>query len=206
MAKPLCVVLGGGEYPRPFQQSGFATVCTNRFTSELADADLVVFTGGSDVNPKLYGVKEIHPHTHFDKQRDLIDVAAFNAWKHHKGVKFAGICRGSQFLYAMMGGQLQQHIVGHGIAGTHNLHLVQGPKKGMEIEITSTHHQCWNLAHKPNGFTLMGLGPNGIPEVGLIQQHHMPECLLVQGHPEYMSTTSAGFQYYLELVEWFYNL
>jgi gamma-glutamyl-gamma-aminobutyrate hydrolase PuuD len=194
----LCVVLGGGDYPRPFKEFGFDVVCTNKFAPELADASLVVFTGGEDVDPALYGVEDVHPATRFSKYRDLQDVAAFKAWSNTP-TKFAGICRGSQFLYAIRGGQLIQDIGGHANGSDHLIKVVDGPRRGQRFTVSSTHHQCWSNAHSPANFSLLAVGPNNVPEAGILGNR----TLLVQFHPEYMAGDSACFNYYQELLTWF---
>ena len=69
--------------------------------------DLVVFCGGTDVSPELYGA-ERDPHTQpSDFARDAKEKAAF---EHFKDVPKVGICRGAQLLNVLSGGQMIQHI------------------------------------------------------------------------------------------------
>ena len=64
-------------------------------TSDMTEADIVLFTGGEDVNPALYN-KCKHPTTHFNEKRDKAEVSVF---RKIKPTQLAlGICRGSQFL------------------------------------------------------------------------------------------------------------
>ena len=60
-------------------------------TSNIKEADIVLFTGGEDVNPALYGANR-HYSTHFNEERDKKEVAIF---KKIKPTQLAlGICRG----------------------------------------------------------------------------------------------------------------
>lgn len=60
-------------------------------TSNMAEADIVLFTGGEDVNPDLYKTRP-HPTTGFNKERDKAEVSVF---RKIKPTQLAiGICRG----------------------------------------------------------------------------------------------------------------
>lgn len=118
-----------------FQQEGATLV------SHLDMADIVVWTGGSDVNPALYG-EEKHPSTAFDAKRDEFEKACYK----RAGLKLkVGICRGGQFLNVMNGGSLWQDVDGHAIAGEHPMQY-ELPLGGQgvlsrTVLVTSTHHQ-----------------------------------------------------------------
>lgn len=99
----------------------------------LANSDLIVFTGGADVNPRMYGSPR-HVLTNFSDFRDDHDKAVYEIAKINK-IPMVGVCRGSQFLTVMQGGSLIQHVTGH--LGTHFMHT----SKGKAFLVTSTHHQ-----------------------------------------------------------------
>lgn len=103
---------------------------------DINDADLAVFTGGSDVNPEMYNQHK-HTSTYFDNERDMKEKEYFNAC-YEQGLPMVGICRGAQFLNVMNGGRLYQDVDGHAIPGVHNAWL-----KGaiLPVDVTSTHHQ-----------------------------------------------------------------
>lgn len=168
-------------------------------TSDMKEADIVLFTGGEDVSPSLYKTRP-HPTTMCNKERDKAEVSVF---KKIKPTQLAlGICRGSQFLCVMNGGKLVQNVRNHGLYGTHG--ITDGE---IEYEITSTHHQMqypYNL-NKENYDVLFRAsnlrspyhyeGGNvdattimekGEPEIVLYHKEGMPKCLAIQGHPEYM--------------------
>lgn len=109
--------------------------------SSLDKADTVVWTGGADVDPKLYG-EDKHPKTHMEPQRDKFEQACwFRA--QEKGKFCVGICRGGQFLNVMNGGTLWQHVDGHAM-GDHIMNYRVKHQNGAEVRqflVTSTHHQ-----------------------------------------------------------------
>lgn len=117
------------EFAEMFARSG----C--QWASSLATSDLVVFTGGPDVNPKLYGEK-LHKKTHFDIKRDDRDMQLYaDALK--LGVPMIGICRGAQFLWVMNGGGLYQDVDGH--VGKHPIRDAIAHET--IDNVSSTHHQ-----------------------------------------------------------------
>lgn len=152
------------------------------------DKEVLVFTGGSDVSPYLYG-EEPHASTITNSERDLEEVKIF---KENKNVLKIGICRGSQFLTVMSGGKLFQHINNH--QGIHEIETSSGEKYMMP----STHHQMMDpseakhnlIAWTPNrssfyeGSDNQKLKPLEVdPEIV-----YYPETnsLCIQGHPEYL--------------------
>ena len=98
-------------------------------------ADLVVFWGGEDVNPKMYGEKaNKFVHSNTGNGRDQREAAIYRRAVANKQA-ILGICRGSQFVTVMNGGSLLQHVDGH----TED-HSVQD-MFGNDYMATSTHHQ-----------------------------------------------------------------
>lgn len=100
----------------------------------IEDSNLVLFTGGEDVSPSLYG-EPVGKKTSFNIKRDLFEMDMYDkAVKLNKPM--LGICRGSQFLCVMNGGRLVQD--------QENRHFVHPIKTwdGRLLNITSTHHQA----------------------------------------------------------------
>jgi hypothetical protein len=108
----------------------------------IDEADFVLFTGGEDVSPDLYGEIKLNK-TFSNPIRDQREALIY----HHcveTGIPMAGICRGGQFLNVMNKGTLWQDIDGHAIGGSHLMEeiLPKGMKrKPRLIPVTSTHHQ-----------------------------------------------------------------
>lgn len=59
---------------------------------DIKEADLVLFTGGEDVDPSLYGHSK-HPKTYSNLKRDLEEKKIFESIDPNKQVCL-GICRG----------------------------------------------------------------------------------------------------------------
>ena len=162
----------------------------------MEEADVVLFTGGEDVTPSLYGCKK-HSTTYCNPNRDREEKEVFN--KIREDQLALGICRGSQFLCVMNGGLLVQNVFGHALGRTH---AISDGK--MAYHITSTHHQMqypFNLnaedydilfrsfnqlsaEYEGDKIEASKLLENGEPEIVLYHKEGFPKCLAVQGHPE----------------------
>jgi len=116
--------------------------------------DGVVFSGGSDLDPELYGA-EAHPETSGIRQeRDRAELALLTA-ALARDMPVLAICRGSQVLNVALGGDLEQHVperVGHDghklVTGTFSEHEVEAvpgtclaPIVGGRRAVKSHHHQ-----------------------------------------------------------------
>ena len=104
-------------------------------------ADIVIFQGGEDINPALYGEKP-HPECgNPNDRRDAVELAIYEALD--KAQYRVGICRGAQFLNVMNGGKLWQHIQGHG--ATHELLYKNEKGVNRAYLVSSTHHQMMRI-------------------------------------------------------------
>ena len=126
---------------------------------DMKDAQVVLFTGGEDINPELYGCKK-HPSTWFNTKRDQFEVESFK--KVASDQLCVGVCRGFQLFSAMYGGKLAQDVSGHWCGRSHSIN------EGDGID--------------PKFFSMFGE-----PEVALFHREGLPTCLGVQGHPEMMA-------------------
>ncbi len=117
--------------------------------TDMSKSDLVVFSGGEDVSPHLYG-KKAHPSTLSNPRRDKFEKEEFDkALALNKPM--LGICRGAQFLCVMAGGILIQHQ--HNPDHFHPMRT----KENTQIRVTSSHHQAqfpWYLDRKD--FKMLG--------------------------------------------------
>lgn len=129
--KTFWVSSGNPEYVELMTKAGF------KQTSSLVVADIVVFTGGSDVDPMLYGEERL-PTTGFSLARDKEDTVV---WRCAKDKIKVGICRGGQFLNVMNGGKLWQHVNRH----TQD-HVLTDEFTGRTVNVSSTHHQMFRPA------------------------------------------------------------
>lgn len=159
------------------------------------EADLVVFAGGDDVSPELYGerIENRHQQTHFNRQRDVDDVKLFIKCVE-EGIPMFGVCRGLQFLHAGNGGRLYQHVDGH--HGDHSIWDINGKRN--VAKVSSVHHQMCIYDPKIDGAELLATGHTSNTRWKNAAIHDKGksadvEALFyrntasfgVQGHPEY---------------------
>lgn len=192
---------------RPFFEFFAKARCTKADTPETAD--LVVFVGGSDVNPALYGAQR-HETTYFDSAQDEQDMKLFKTC-YDLGIPMLGVCRGAQFLHVMHGGKLYQDVDNH--VGAHTMYDVR--KKKIIHNVSSVHHQMC-IANQEGGMEL--LGDNSGAETRWLDPekcvvgHRMDveayfyrdTCTIgIQGHPEYKGYSQFSqwaYEVLLELV------
>lgn len=168
----------------------------------INEVNLVVFTGGSDVSPYLYGENK-YKECYCDPERDLIEIDLF---KKAKGIiPMFGICRGAQFLCVMTGGKLIQHVSGH--HWFHAIQLIDGRKFGTH----GSHHQMMipdqksivlGWADPPRSqyyFDGNGEQHNYNKEVEVVEFPSI-KAFGVQYHPEVMDEDTECFKYSQELV------
>lgn len=164
---------------------------------------LVVFTGGSDVCPQMYG-ENCGRWTSFNMHRDLYESKMFDIAVKHK-IPCVGICRGSQFLCVKAGGKLVQDLNGHG--GRHGLTTSCGKR----ISCNSTHHQM-QLPPK-DALVLAWAEPklsrkylNGDDDEIEVEKEievvYYPNInsIGIQGHPEWLSDRDTFVVYSKEVV------
>lgn len=72
--------------------SGYANFLEGiSLVDNVEDADVVLFTGGEDVSPAVYGCKK-HHSTYCNPKRDKVEKEIFNKIKENQIA--LGICRG----------------------------------------------------------------------------------------------------------------
>jgi gamma-glutamyl-gamma-aminobutyrate hydrolase PuuD len=176
-----------------------------RRASDPTTADLVVFSGGADVDPLLYGEKR-HSSVHIDLKRDLSDLTLYQLCLD-EGIPMLGICRGAQFLHVMNGGSLFQDVDHH--YGDHDMWDIRN--KVMVNNVSSVHHQMV-LPSFDNGFEMIAFKAN-LSKKRVISPSMTEEggnkdveaffyrdtgCIGIQGHPEYRG--------YNEFTKWSLDL
>jgi putative glutamine amidotransferase len=162
-----------------------------------AQVELILFTGGEDVDPVFYNEKP-GKHTSYNSERDSTESKMFRMFGSK--IPKLGICRGSQFLTVMNGGRLIQHVENHGIGGTHSITFDYIHNHKMQM--TSTHHQMMYPFSLPKKeYVLCAYSTNYLSPVYLngndrnieiTEDFLEPEIVLypstnslaIQGHPE----------------------
>lgn len=102
-------------------------------------ADIIVFTGGADIDPAYYG-ENVLKGTFIDSKRDAANLQLY--CDAHDKLKI-GICRGAQFLNVMSGGTLWQDVSDH-----KESHHIYSTLTGERIWSSSTHHQMMRPTDK----------------------------------------------------------
>jgi gamma-glutamyl-gamma-aminobutyrate hydrolase PuuD len=143
------IINGNPQYRKMFLDAGFAIV------DLIENADIVCFTGGSDVSPHLYGERKHHT-TINDLHRDSVEGQLFKLCVE-TNKKMVGICRGGQFLNVMNGGKMYQNVSNHG-----RNHLLIDHQTKREVLVTSTHHQ--QMLPSENGIIIASANEGGFKE------------------------------------------
>jgi putative glutamine amidotransferase len=146
------------DYVRAVERAGGRALLVPPSTEgieETLDAvDGLIFSGGSDLDPELYGQERHAETTGIVPERDSGELALLKA-ALERDMPVLAICRGSQVLNVLLGGDLIQHlpeIVGDGthkdIPGRFTEHDVEveigtqlDELVGGEVIVKSHHHQ-----------------------------------------------------------------
>lgn len=144
--KNVLIINGGASYNQMMIAAGWSVV-TDPTLYNIRNADLIMFTGGADVSPRLYGAPNVA--SHISERRDEQEIQIFQLAKQ-EGKPMVGICRGGQFLNVMCGGKMYQDVDNHAIHGTHNAVELE---TGDIHRVTSTHHQM--MIHSGEGKLLL---------------------------------------------------
>lgn len=176
----------------------------------LQDYDLVVLTGGPDVDPEFYGHKKLPKTSSPSTARDEAEQDLFHRCAS-LGVAIVGVCRGAQILNVLNGGWIVQHVENH----TRN-HMIT-TKEGNHVYVSSTHHQMmvpssdaiweswaeglsnvyeYDKKFKPK----FPLSSNGKPKEPETVYYPYTQSLCIQWHPEYMRREDEAYTYFRELM------
>jgi putative glutamine amidotransferase len=202
--------IGNGESIAPFNEIFNSK---QDIHESLEGVDAVVFWGGTDIHPSLYG-ESLNSHNQASNKgpshRDLFEWKAMNYCKANK-IPMIGVCRGAQLMTAFVGGKLIQHINGH-----HSEHQMI-TNDGEIIRTTSCHHQMMYpfdvehvmLASSLNDRSTIYLDGdnksiNSMYSDGFVEPEvvYYPQVrgLAIQGHPEW-AVSSPFAAYCNKLIE-----
>jgi anthranilate/para-aminobenzoate synthase component II len=162
-----------------------------------AETKLIIFGGGTDVNPALYGRSRCKFTGSPDRQRDKEETELFEKGVA-LGIPMVGICRGAQLLCALNGGELIQHVDNH--SRSHGVIYIND---GYEILTTSLHHQMMYPYTLPKSDYRI-LAMSSVPFSNTYIGEDNKEMWLPKGFVEpevvyFPKTKSLGFQNHPEM-------
>lgn len=180
-----------------FEERGWDVVAT------VEDADVICFTGGSDVSPMLYENGAMK-NTISDPKRDEFCANIFYS-EDSKDALFVGICRGGQFLNVMCGGRLYQDVDGH--ATTHDIYCTS---TGKIIEASSSHHQMMVPTEEGEVLYVAEKSLYKLPKYDDVEEKGLDvevvwyeddKCLCFQPHPEWVEKDHECQELFFDLIE-----
>jgi putative glutamine amidotransferase len=175
----------------------------------VARLDGIVLSGGSDVDPRLYGSVPHALSTELDPERDRFEIGLVHA-ALAAGVPLLGICRGCQLLNVATGGTLCADLPlgegeAHGAlnyplgARVHDVRFEPGTIAwdiyGDAAHVNTIHHQAVQT-HGPD-VRVSGRAPDGVVES--IEVAGQP-ALGVQWHPEFLAEPDPIFDWLVALA------
>jgi putative glutamine amidotransferase len=109
------IIALGENYVQAVSQGGGLPVLVPLGLSEerlrdlVARLDGILFSGGGDIDPSIYGAETIPEVKNMDPDRDRVEIQLVRDVVS-KGLPFLGICRGLQVINVALGGTLYTHI------------------------------------------------------------------------------------------------
>lgn len=166
-----------------------------RLREALGRIDVLLLSGGGDIDPRRYGRNPVATLGDIDWERDSTELSAVD-WALTNDRRVLGICRGAQLLAVATGGTLiqdlpasgyEQHIDprhDHGYAAL--MHPVKTQPESLTSkildglsEVNSHHHQA---VESPGEF----LKATAWTGDGAVEALEGPNVLGVQWHPEFI--------------------
>lgn len=188
----------GIAYPTFFSmfQRHYPALKTVKDATDVRNFDLIIFSGGEDLDPKLYGEENIMSYD-ANTQRDTVEMNIFKE-ADKLGILMYGSCRGAQLINVGRKGSLHQDLRMAGVQhnGNHPLSWEQTSEKLQPIfnNVNSLHHQ--GIKNMGSGLYIYATH-NSVPEI-----IYGKNVMATQFHPEMMSGMEAFFQL---LLDWAKN-
>lgn len=213
----------GENYVQALSQAGSLPVMVplglpdNQLDALLTRLDGILFSGGGDMDPLIFGDEMTPKVNGVDPDRDRVEMQSVKT-AVSEGVPFLGICRGLQVINVALGGTLYTHVEDqHPQALKHDFypdwprnhlpHTVQiAPESHLaailgttEPGVNSLHHQ--GVRDLAPGLQAMAYAPDGLIEAFEMPEH--PFGLAVQWHPEWLQELApmrALFRAFVEVA------
>lgn len=167
----------------------------------LQKLDGILFSGGSDIDPNLYGEYPKFGLGAIEPRRDTHEIRLAQIALTKLNIPVLGICRGMQLLTVATGGKLYQDLasqkpegINHSVPKSirhHAFHPVRmevgsvlyNIYQGDVLTVNSFHHQA--VKELGQGFKATMIAPDGIIE-GMEWEESNRFVVAVQWHPEMM--------------------
>jgi putative glutamine amidotransferase len=175
-----------------------ANLPTSQLETLLPKLDGIIFSGGDDVNPKLYNEAQLPETIRILDERDEIESVLLKSCIK-QGKPVFGICRGLQIINVVLGGSLYQHIQSQHPGGIqhdrhddirerqhHSVSVTAGSLldrlTGLpSLQVNTLHHQ--GIRDLAKGLTTCAkCGEDGLIEA--VERTEQRFFLAVQWHPE----------------------
>ncbi len=194
-----------GKYVKSLSRAGLAVRWIELSDLQQAEAealacDGMLFPGGADLAPGLYGQQPTPECGKPNAVRDAAEPELFRAFLA-SGKPILCICRGVQLMNVCLGGTLHQDIKAmqkckHSdflsrARSCHSVDIAEGTRLhkiygSAAVRVNSIHHQAVDAVGE-------GLIASAVSADGFVEGLEMPEhpfCIGVQWHPEHMSAKS----------------
>lgn len=163
--------------------------------------DLIIFSGGEDVDPSLYG-QRIDGANGINSERDAIEAGVFRYWADGffgDNCKLLGVCRGLQIISALKGHVLYQdlHTVGKRHTYQHEIKWEESNPFDFMKSVNSMHHQAINMSGRVGGAKVLAVEP----KTGVVEALTFNSIFCVQFHPEFMPKDS-GSKFFDTVNKW----
>lgn len=151
--------------------------------SDVDSSDLIIFSGGEDINANIYGEKNVYSHG-INHYRDYVELRVLErAIARRK--KILGVCRGHQLINAYLGANLIQdlYIQLEDHSSIHELSLQKDSYfvRHLPSTVNSLHHQ---------GVYALGGSMRGLAKYKFVWEVTEYDSMIisVQFHPEWLSS------------------
>lgn len=198
--KKVCVIGYDISISSMFWKQGFQIV-----NHKNEKPDLIVFRGGTDINPMLYGENPLKNTQSPDVRRDDHEVEMFELFKDTPKV---GICRGGQLLNVLSGGSLYQHVDKH----QSGQHWIKDATElfSNELLVNSCHHQMMIPGKLGLVLAFANISTQKESEKLREVQEYDPEViyyektksLCYQPHPEWSIPGHDNHRYFFDLIDY----